>query len=185
MELRMLTSGGYVYWVLSRFSRVRLFGTLWTIARQAPLSMGFSRQGHWSGLPCLLPEDLPNQGSNPSLLRLLHWQVGPLSLAPPMERIKWEKLAKSLAFSMDPINVPFFYFFFLAPLNGLWGLVFRIFVPLSGAESVLRTMEVWSPNHWTAREDPPPFQIAFSLLRMIPLEYSPRSRITGSVGRKI
>ena len=76
-------------------------------------------------------------------------------------------------------------FFFLAPLNGLWGLVFRIFVPLSGAESVLRTMEVWSPNHWTAREDLLPFQIAFSLLRMIPLEYSPRSRITGSVGRKI
>ena len=84
----MLTSGGYVYRVLSRFSRVRLFGTLWTVARQALLSMGFSRQGHWSGLPCPLPEDLPNQGSNPSLLRLLHWQVGPLSLAPPMERIK-------------------------------------------------------------------------------------------------
>ena len=37
--------------VLSRFSRGRLFATLWTVARQAPLSMGFSRQEDWSGLP--------------------------------------------------------------------------------------------------------------------------------------
>ena len=37
-------------------SRVRLFETPWTVASQAPLSMGFSRQGHWSGLPFpLLP----------------------------------------------------------------------------------------------------------------------------------
>ena len=37
--------------VLSRFSRVWFFATLWTVARQAPLSMGFSRQEYWSGLP--------------------------------------------------------------------------------------------------------------------------------------
>ena len=37
--------------VLSCFSRVRLFTTLWTIAHQAPLSMGFSRQEYWSELP--------------------------------------------------------------------------------------------------------------------------------------
>ena len=36
---------------LSRFSHVQLFATLWTIAHQAPLSMGFSRQEYWSGLP--------------------------------------------------------------------------------------------------------------------------------------
>ena len=41
--------------VLSRFSRVRLFATLWTVARQAPLSMGFSRQEYCSGLPCSSP----------------------------------------------------------------------------------------------------------------------------------
>ena len=35
------------------FSHVRLFVTLWTVACQAPLSMGFSRQDYWSGLPCL------------------------------------------------------------------------------------------------------------------------------------
>ena len=48
--------------VLSRFSPVRLFATLWTAARQAPLSMGFSRQEHWSGLSCPPPEDLPDPG---------------------------------------------------------------------------------------------------------------------------
>ena len=47
---------------LSRFSCVQLFVTLWTIACQAPLSMGFSRQGYWSGLPCHPPGDLPNPG---------------------------------------------------------------------------------------------------------------------------
>ena len=59
-------------WVISRFSRVRLFATLWTVARQVPLSMGFSRQEYWSGLPCPSPGDLPIQGSNPHLLRLLN-----------------------------------------------------------------------------------------------------------------
>ena len=38
-------------WVLSRFSHVRLFVTLWIAALQAPLSIGFSRQEYWSGLP--------------------------------------------------------------------------------------------------------------------------------------
>ena len=38
---------------------------LWTVACQAPLSMGFSRQEYWSGLPCPLPGDLPNQGIKP------------------------------------------------------------------------------------------------------------------------
>ena len=40
-------------------SRVRFFATLWTITRQAPLSMGFFRQEYWSGLPFPSPEDLP------------------------------------------------------------------------------------------------------------------------------
>ena len=41
--------------LLSRFSRVQLCATPWTSAHQAPLSMGFSRQEHWSGLPLLSP----------------------------------------------------------------------------------------------------------------------------------
>ena len=54
--------------VLSRLSRVRLFTILWTVARQAPLSKGCSRQEHWSGLPCPPPEDLPNPGIEPTPL---------------------------------------------------------------------------------------------------------------------
>ena len=57
--------------------------TPWTGARQAPLSMGFSRQEYWSGSPVPPSFDLPDPGSNPSLLCLLHWQVGSLPLAPP------------------------------------------------------------------------------------------------------
>ena len=49
--------------MLSHFSCVRLFATLGTVACQAPPSMGFfSRQEHWSGLPCPPPEDLPEPG---------------------------------------------------------------------------------------------------------------------------
>ena len=48
--------------MLSRFSRIQVCATQWTIARQAPLSMGFSRQAYWSGLPCPPPQDLPNPG---------------------------------------------------------------------------------------------------------------------------
>ena len=46
-------------------SRVCLFATPWTVACQAPLSMGFSRQGYWSGLPCPSPGDLPDPGIKP------------------------------------------------------------------------------------------------------------------------
>ena len=53
-------------------STVLLFATLWIVARQAPLSMGFSRQEHWSGWPFPSPGDLPNPGIKP---------VSPLSLA--------------------------------------------------------------------------------------------------------
>ena len=52
--------------VLSCFSRVQLFKTPWTVARQAPLSMGFSRQEYWSGLPCPPPGDLPDLGIEPT-----------------------------------------------------------------------------------------------------------------------
>ena len=46
-------------------SRVRLFATPWTVAHQAPPSMGFSRQKYWSGLPLPSPGDLPNPGIHP------------------------------------------------------------------------------------------------------------------------
>ena len=52
--------------VLSRFSCV--YATPWTVALQAPLSMGFSRQEYWSGLPFPSPWDLPNPETEPKSL---------------------------------------------------------------------------------------------------------------------
>ena len=51
--------------MLTRFSCVRLFATVWTVACQAPLSMGFSRQEYWHGLPCPSPGDLLNPRIEP------------------------------------------------------------------------------------------------------------------------
>ena len=57
--------------VLSHFSRARFFVTPWAVALQAPLSMGFSRQEDWSGLPGPPPGDLPHPGmASASLMSL-------------------------------------------------------------------------------------------------------------------
>ena len=70
--------------MLSCFSRVWLFATPRTVARQAPLSMGFSRQEHWNGLPCPPPGHLTNPGIKPASLRSPALAgEGSLPLAPP------------------------------------------------------------------------------------------------------
>ena len=61
--------------------------TLWTVAHQSPLSMGFSRREYWSGLPFPTPQIFPTQGLNPSLLHLLHWQTASSPLVPPGKTI--------------------------------------------------------------------------------------------------
>ena len=55
----------WAVWVLSHFSCVQLFDT---VARQAPLSMGFSRQEYWSGFSCPPPGHLPDPGIKPTSL---------------------------------------------------------------------------------------------------------------------
>ena len=67
-------------WVLSQFSCVQLCATPWTVALQAPLSMGFSRHEYWSELPCPPPGDLSSPGIKPRSLRSPAWQV--VTLAP-------------------------------------------------------------------------------------------------------
>ena len=52
-------------WACCHFSCVQLFVTLWTVAYQAPLSMGFSRQEQWSELQFPSPGELPNPGIEP------------------------------------------------------------------------------------------------------------------------
>ena len=60
----------FIYFILyvpvKLLSHVRLFATPWTIAHQAPLSMGFPRQESWSGLPFPSPGDLPDLGTEPT-----------------------------------------------------------------------------------------------------------------------
>ena len=72
----------YLY-VLSHFRHVQLFATLWTVAHQAPLAMGFSRQEYWSGLPCPPSGDLPDPGIEPASLMSSTLAGGFLPLAPP------------------------------------------------------------------------------------------------------
>ena len=52
--------------MLSCFSRIQLCVTLWTVACQVPLSMGFSRQENWSGMPCPIPGELSGPGIEPA-----------------------------------------------------------------------------------------------------------------------
>ena len=58
------------------FSHVRLFVTPWAVARQVSLSMGFSRQESWSGLPFPPPGDRPNPGIEPASFSSLAWAGG-------------------------------------------------------------------------------------------------------------
>ena len=60
--------------VLSHFSHVQLFATPWTVARQAPLCMGFPKEEYWSGLLCPLPEDLPEA---PTTVQWQSWDSNP------------------------------------------------------------------------------------------------------------
>ena len=70
--------------VLSGFSRVQLFATPWTVARQPPLSMGFPRQEYWSGFHALLQGIFSTQGANPGSVSCpFHRQAGSFPLAPP------------------------------------------------------------------------------------------------------
>ena len=68
----------YAVSVVQLLSHVWLLVTLWTVACQAPLSMGFSRQEYWSGLPFPVPGHLPDPGIEPTAPS---WQAGSLPLS--------------------------------------------------------------------------------------------------------
>ena len=68
-------------------SCVRLFATPWTVAYQAPPSMGFFRQEYWSGLPLPSPGDLPDTGIKPWSPAL---QADALTSEPPGKLSSWE-----------------------------------------------------------------------------------------------
>ena len=83
--------------MLSRFSHVQLFAILWTVAHQAPLSTGVSRQEYWRGLPCPPPGDLHDPGIEPMSLTSPILADAFLPLAPPGKPIAYKNVAKSLA----------------------------------------------------------------------------------------
>ena len=87
-------NSGWVKWV-KLLRHVQLFATPWTVTYQASLSMGFSRQGYWSGLPFPSPGDLPNQGiqhTSPAL------QADALPSEPPgMMEAKWRIIIVNLS----------------------------------------------------------------------------------------
>ena len=91
--------------VLSSFSPVQLFVILWTVAHQAPLPMGFSRQQYFSQCPS--PRDLSTQGSNPiqglnlHLLSFLHWQGCSLLLVLPGKPRVLHPLAQLISCKSD------------------------------------------------------------------------------------
>ena len=80
--------------MLSCFSRVQPFGTLWTVGYQAPLSMGFSRQEYWSGLQCPPPWDLHNSG------------IEPVSLMSPALTDRFFTIIVIWGAPISPISIP-------------------------------------------------------------------------------
>ena len=109
---------------LSHFGGWQLFVTPWTVAFQAPLSMGFSRQEYWSGLPCPSPGDIPDPGMEPECLAASALATGFPSPAPPGEaptkarrlpkaeisrRLSFIFMLKILCFSVFPLNSGFWW----------------------------------------------------------------------------
>ena len=113
--------------VVQSLNRVQLFVTLWTVAHQAPLSMGFSRQEYFSGLPCPPPGDLPDPGiepasvASPALAGRFFTTEPPgkltciqMPLSYPILHNKSFALSSGLKkFGLAPLVVFFFLFFFL------------------------------------------------------------------------
>ena len=81
-------------------SRVGLFATPWTVAHQAPLSMGFSKEEHWSGLPLPSPGDLPDPVIKPA---------SPVSPALQADSLPLKRSGKILVRNrLQNFQIPFF-----------------------------------------------------------------------------
>ena len=110
--------------LLSHFSHVQLLATPWTVAHQAPLSMGFSRQEYLSGLPCLPPGELPNPG---------------IETASPATSVLQ---VNSLLLSQIRLNSNFFFFFFVVTGSNQQNYILGIIkAPRSGKTEIKATLE--------------------------------------------
>ena len=79
--------------MLTCFSGLWLFRTLWTAACQTPLSVGLSRQEYWSGVPFPSPGDLPNPGMEPASL------ISPMGCS-----VQFSSVAQSCLTPCDPVD---------------------------------------------------------------------------------
>ena len=91
------------FYILSHFSHVWLFATLWTVTCQASLSMGFSRQEYWIGLLFPFPGDLPNPG------------IEPMSLMSPA--LAGEFFTTLTTWEAHPYQFPIFYLLYYSHSN--------------------------------------------------------------------
>ena len=98
--------------VLCHFSHVRLFVTPWTVAPQAPLSKGFSRQEYWSGLPFPPSEDLPDPGMEPvspaQQADFYHWATREDHFE--LIKLYWERLRRKVFSSHKVLSCCSFWF---------------------------------------------------------------------------
>ena len=105
--------------VLTCFSRVQPFATLWTVACQTPQSMGFSRQESWFGLPCCLPGDLLDPGIKPTFLKSPALAGGYFTTSPTWKHSRAPHLVNGLSFKFHA-----FILFFWSGLQLAWGISF-------------------------------------------------------------
>ena len=117
--------------MLSGFSQKQLFAGLRTVAHQAPLSMGFSRQEYWSGLPCPLPGILPDLGIEP-----------PSLMSPTLAG----RVFTTSATGGAPLNFYFLINYFWLCCRACW-----ILVPWLGIEPKPWQWNL-SSNNWNAKE---------------------------------
>ena len=85
--------------MLSCFSHVQLFATLWTVAHQTPLSTGFSKQEYWNGLQRPPSEDLPDPGIEPMSLESSALAGGFFTTSATWEAAyfkQWEKILRRI-----------------------------------------------------------------------------------------
>ena len=82
--------------MLSHFNHVQFFATPWTVTHQTPLSMGFSRQEYWSGLPRLPPGDLPDPGIEPDYFTSLAFIGRVFTTEPPGKSLTQLGIYKSV-----------------------------------------------------------------------------------------
>ena len=123
-----------LWFVVQLLSHVRLFASLWIVAHQAPLSMGFPRQEYWSGLPFPSPGDLCNPGIEPASLVSPALTGGFFTTEPPgkPEHQAWYLLIKQTGQEVE------------SEMNVLWSSQECLLLDAQHFSDVFWTLPKWS-----------------------------------------